>query len=381
MLRKKSIVLSDAQNKTNKKAVLSLEQDHGGLCGTVRLYNFSSEPNGVCSLGFYVNKNIYKAGMTKKANMLYEFYLDLQDIPNVFSCAVVNFQNAEPQPILYGASNGSDDEIYSEIITNLTKNSSIQNVKNTLDDYGVDFDDDEKEIVEKEIDKAMCEDCSACEKCVYKKYFYENAPQNSTLAQNLASNGSSKSTGFQTRSYQENLRAENDKNREDFSANLGAKSREENSLKQNENLSGEKGFQERSSELDLEKDYRDENSDKSDEPKRPAFVEKLKPQIDKLFEKNPTEENLQKLIPHSKWAKIEYEDDGDFYVFGIMYDENSQPKYVCYGVPAVYEEEAPKELSGFPIWLPLDKQNEKGFGYWLTYQDAVTGEPIKAVIE
>ena len=87
------------------------------------------------------------------------------------------------------------------------------------------------------------------------------------------------------------------------------------------------------------------------------------------------------MIPNSKWVKVEYEDEGDFYVFGLIYDKDKNVKYVCYGVPAVYEEEPPQELSGEPIWTPIDKQNEKGFGYWLTYQDAETGEPVKIVVD
>ena len=86
------------------------------------------------------------------------------------------------------------------------------------------------------------------------------------------------------------------------------------------------------------------------------------------------------MIPASKWVKVEYEDDGDFYVFGLLY-EGEKIKYVCYGVPAIYEDEPPQELTGYPIFLPLDKNNLKGFGYWLTYQDAETGEPVKAIIE
>ena len=52
---------------------------------------------------------------------------------------------------------------------------------------------------------------------------------------------------------------------------------------------------------------------------------------------------------------------------------------MCYGVPAVFEEEPPQEISGFPIWTPLDPNNEKGFGYWISYQDAKDGEPVKNV--
>ena len=123
-----------------------------------------------------------------------------------------------------------------------------------------------------------------------------------------------------------------------------------------------------------------EEKEEPQEEEKITFFNRLKPQIDKLFENNPIERNLEEMIPSSKWVKVEYEDDGDFYVFGLLY-EGHDIKYVCYGIPAVFEEEPPKELSGYPIFLPLDKDNKRGFGYWLTYQDAETGEPVKAIIE
>jgi len=327
MLKRKSIVLSDTQNQTNQKAVLTMQEDEGGISGSVRLYNFSTELSGVSSLGFYVNQKIYKAGLTRKANMFYEFFLDLNEIPQKFSCAVVNFQNAVATPVLYGASDGKDDDIYSSIIAQMTEDNSMRNAQNLLDKHGIDFADEEKEIIEKEIDEAMCQSCDNCANCVYKKYFYEHSHE-----------------------------------KEEVVAVSDVISNKENKPKAEEEkvIDGEKDMQEN---------------------QEPIFFEKLKPQIDKLFEKNPIEDNLQNLIPNSKWAKIEYEDDGDFYVFGLLYDEDDDVRYVCYGVPAVFEEDPPKELSGFPIWLPLNKENDKGFGYWLTYQDATTGEPVRAILD
>lgn len=312
MLKKKSIVLSDTKN-SSKKAVLSLQEDGVGLKGSLRLYNFSSELTGVSSLGFYVDKKVYKAGLTFKSQMFYEFFLDIKEIPNKFSCAVVNFQNAVPNPILYGSSNGSDDNVYGSIISEISQNNSVESAKNVLDKYDVDFDDQEKEIIEKEIDEAICQCHHDCANCVYKKYFFEHE-EKQTQAQE----------------------------KEEVIENLP--------------------LNEKSHDL-------------------PMFVEKLKPQIDKLFENNPIEDNLQKIIPDSKWVKVEYEDDGDFFVFGLLYDEQENIKYVCYGVPSVFDEAPPEELSGYPIWLPLDQNNSKGFGYWLTYQDATTGEPIKAILD
>ncbi len=318
MFRKKSIVLSDTENNTNKKAVLSLEEGEELVKGTLRLYNFTQELAGVSSLGFYVDKKVYKAGLNFKSHMLYEFFIDLKQIPSKFSCAVVNFQNAEASPILYGSSEGSKDDIYGSIIAEISKNNSVKNTEQVLDNYGVDYEEEEKKIINKEIDKVLCGECQDCANCVYKKYFYGN--QKTEEKEIVA-------VSHTTISQEEKI----------------------------EEI-GEDGEE------------------------KILFIDKLKPQIDKLFEKNPLEENLQKLIPDSKWVKVEYEDDGDFYVFGLLYI-GEEIKYVCYGVPAVFEESPPKELAGYPIWLPLDKDNQEGFGYWLTYQDATTGQPVKAVID
>lgn len=311
MLRRKSVVLSSPDKNANEKAVLTLEEDKIGISGMLRLYNFSHDLSGVSSLGVYANQKVYKAGLTNRSRMLYEFFIDLDSIPNKFSCAVVNFQNATAKPILFGSSEQNSDDIYSSIISEIAEDNSIENAKNVLDKYGVDFDEEEKKEIEQEIDKAMCEDCADCKNCVYKKYFYEN------------------------------VQAE----KQDTTTALT------------------------------------EEKEESAEVEEISFLEKLKPQIDKLFKENPVEENLQSLIPSSKWAKVEYQDDGDFYVLGLLYDDAGNVKYVCYGVPAVFEENPPKELSGFPIWLPLNDDNKEGFGYWLTYQDASTGEPIKAILD
>lgn len=329
MLKRKSIVLSDISNNSSKKAVLSLEEDGTGVKGTLRLYNFPFELSGISSLGFYVDQKVYKAGLTYKSHMLYDFFLSINELPNKFSCAVVNFQNAVATPILYGSSEGNNENIYGSIISEIAKDNSLKNTKQTLDSFGVDFDEEEKKQIEKEIDSALCDDsCGNCSDCVYKKYFYENQPHEEETVST-------------------------------------------NSLHKEETVDlVDKNVQEPAKE-----------NERKEEENEIIFIDKLKPQIDKLFETNPMEDNLQKLIPYSKWVKVEYEDDGDFYVFGLLYDEHDNVRYVCYGVPAVFEEEPPKELSGYPIWLPLDKDNMRGFGYWLTYQDATTGEPVKAIID
>ena len=295
-MNKKSVVLSDIDNNSSMRAILTLERKNNDVEGQIRFYNLPFQFEGLLTLGFYVDGKVVKSGMTKKNPGVYTFFLDDDFLEKNFSCAVISFLDAEAKPLLYGSTSGRQEEIYANIIDEISQNSNVKNVENVLDKYGVEFEEEEQKEIDAEIEKCMAE--NHCANCLYKKEFYDS--------------------------------------KERVEVN--------------------------------------ENKEESD------FYHKLKPQIDKLFENNPLEKNLEEMIPSSKWVKVEYEDDGDFYVFGLIY-EGDNIKYVCYGVPAIFEEEPPKELSGYPIFLPLDRNNEKGFGYWLTYQDAETGEAIKAIIE
>lgn len=119
-----------------------------------------------------------------------------------------------------------------------------------------------------------------------------------------------------------------------------------------------------------------------EEPEReqPNFFEEISSQIDKLFSGSPHEEYLENAIPSSKWVRVEFGDGGDYYILGLIYDDGVA-KYVCYGVPGIYQKQPPKNLSGFPVWFPLDSAHPESFGYWLTYQDAESGESVKAIVE
>lgn len=332
MLNKINIVLNSI-DESSKRGVLSLNTGDGD--GKLRLYGFDEEPRGILSLGMTSSSGVIKAGLTKKANMLYTFSADMQDVQENFSCAVVNFVGGEPTPILFGASNGGTIESQLENVLGALKSSqNIQEVEDTLDQFGLDYDEELKDSIEKQIDEQMeefhnsemkqddsqIESCSSdCKNCVYKKSFYQENVQNMT----------------------------------------------KNDEKQQKN------------------DENDEilpNIDENIEQAQPEFYGKIKDQIDILFSQNGEEEFLQSAIPQSKWVKVELDGGGDYYVFGLIYDED-ELKFVCYGVPGLYTPLPPKQLSGYPVWFPVDKDKKEGFGYWLTYQDASTGESVKAIIE
>ena len=60
---------------------------------------------------------------------------------------------------------------------------------------------------------------------------------------------------------------------------------------------------------------------------------------------------------------------------GVIKEDNL-PKYICYGVPGAYSETPPKELDGYCTFIPLSVFDIMGDGFWMMFQDAITGECI-----
>ena len=98
-------------------------------------------------------------------------------------------------------------------------------------------------------------------------------------------------------------------------------------------------------------------------------------ELEEIFDKFPIDLSLTKLFPDSTFVRINYSSD-KYYVVGVI-RENKKEKYICYGVPSPYSEKAPKELEGFCSFIPLSIFDTKGDGYFMMFQDAITGECIK----
>lgn len=110
-----------------------------------------------------------------------------------------------------------------------------------------------------------------------------------------------------------------------------------------------------------------------------SFFSTIKNQVDELLNNYEQELALETIIPNSKFVKVDYEQNGDYYIFGVIY-ENDKIKYVVYGLPGEYGIKPEDEYSSFYQWLPLNVDNPEGFGYYLMYQDAQNGEAIKIEI-
>lgn len=113
-------------------------------------------------------------------------------------------------------------------------------------------------------------------------------------------------------------------------------------------------------------DYQNEN-----------FYERVKNQIEDIFNNSEQDDLLKDIIPNGKFCKVKMEEG--YYVFGVIY-EDSLPRYICYGIPCKQKGDRPTDLEGNYDWLPLDAENEDGMGYWLSYQDASNGKNIKVEV-
>jgi hypothetical protein len=278
------------------KAVVNVEKFKNRMEGQVRLYNFDKEPSGILTLGILHDGKVLKAGLTQEDSRLYSFVLEdgveILEGAKSITCAIINFNQGQPTPILFGSSDGkaptSTEIRLASALSVFDKPLDRVEVESVLDEYQIDYEDQEKAHIENLIDQAI----------------QEEEPQEIDEPQ-----------------------------------------------PQQEQKHVEKG----------------------------AFYREVKEQISDLFSNYPEEEFLTNIIPHSKWVRVDYEKNGHYYVVGLIYEEGIL-KYICYGMPGMWEEKPPKEMEGVCQWLPLDPDKPQDFGYWLAYQDADTGDNIKVEV-
>lgn len=125
--------------------------------------------------------------------------------------------------------------------------------------------------------------------------------------------------------------------------------------------------------------YADEKQEEEPIEVKSTYYSEVSDQLKHLFDTCEKESALEEIIPNSKWVKVDYSSDGNYYVVGLIYEDETL-KFVCFGVPGYYASESPKELEGLCKWVPVDSSKPFEFGYWITYQDAKTGENVEVEI-
>ena len=282
-------------------------------------------------MGFLHNNDVVKAGLSRNGKMRYSFEFDSNTDFNDFSCALIQIFNGKPKPLMIGSTKTSsnlDDRLASNF--NLFEKDELKEkeVKEQLNKSNVKFDDDESAQIEKEIDDAMKDvvDEKKCANCKYREAFYAQVEGDGNSNKDIESNIVN------------------------ISENKELKDLEE--IEKNSDLS--------------------KKTERVEKSEIVSFYDDVKPQLIALFDKYETDDYLENIIPDSKWVKVDYEENGHYYVVGMIY-ENSSVKYICYGIPGVYADNPPKELQGYSQWLALDDSNPFDKGYWIMYQNAETG--------
>lgn len=104
------------------------------------------------------------------------------------------------------------------------------------------------------------------------------------------------------------------------------------------------------------------------------YFKTVRKELEDIFNKFKKEEALERVIPESKWVKIFFSEE-KYYVVGLVKEDNTL-KYICYGVPSFFSENPPDALKGFCSFVPLSVIKPKGNGYWMMFQDAISGECV-----
>lgn len=320
----KTMILNN-ELKDDLKAVLSLKEKEKSI---IKFFNLKNAGRSL-ALGIKQDKKIVKIPLFVNDGKS-EFQLNENiDFSKNLLCAVVDISNAFCPEILLSGSNNS-----------IVENEKIEDafVSKKPQDTSTLYVQENAEKIETIIDKNLEEDMNEtyfdeCAKCKYREAFYSDCE---TLRENSEILTNKTKTNDSNDDFQDN-------------DNEQKENKDENELEKGEN------------EQEEEKD----------------FYDQVKDQVETLFEKYNPDESLKEIIPNSKWVKVTYDGDENFYVLGLISDKNQVLKYISYGVPSSDSNTPPDDLSDYAQWLPKDVNNIHKEGYWIVFQDAKTGETLK----
>lgn len=346
----KTIILSGSKDKA-AKAILSLKSSDKS---EIKFFNMRQLPNSL-AVGIRQKCKVSKfpidvcGGVGK---------FDLQskiDLKEPFVCAVVDVSNAFcPELVLCSSEEGHEGQAGNKIETAFVQGAPED--RSTL--YAEQSQEEIDNLIDQNIsDDMACQYFDSCARCKYKQAFYAECDGERHVAgkddQKLANKTDGKEIAKNMSKNTPNIDENDKKNGQGV---LTASSAEMNNVsEQNE------GEQE---EVDQSKDVLSDDA---------TFFEQIKPQIDLLFSKYPSDDKLSSLVPNSKWVKVNYEGTEECYELGIICDEEGREEYICYGIPSPDAQNPPKSLEDYARYLKLSQTD----GLWVACQDAKTGETIK----
>ncbi len=337
----RTVILSGSRDK-DAKAILSIK----GEKGEIKFYNMKELPKSL-AVGIRQKSKVSKFPLNVCGGVGEFDIRSKVSLDEPLFCAVVDVSNAFcPELVL--CSSGEKNEDNKKIETAF--------VQGRPKDRASLYEEQSQEEIENLIDQNLSEDMSchyydSCGKCRYKQAFYAECDGEKHI-----SSCKEKLTAKQT----------SEKQCDNFQSEVlvaGGKCCDENLEQRDE----KKSFG-RQKPLDVKPKTSEKNE---------KFFEQIRPQIEILFSKYNRDENLEKLVPNSKWVKVNYEGGDECYELGIICDEAEEVEYICYGILSADEKNPPKSLEGYAKYLKLSA-NE---GLWVACQDANTGETIKLDFE
>lgn len=314
---KKNIILTSVNNQnTNIKGVFTIEKNNNQCFGILRIYNLTNLSDNYC-LGVLVNGvPLQKISLNSKVVFCKVDLPNSIELTSKIAVVVVEQINAEFVPVVFGStSNETFNSCYNFFPTkNINKQieTEIKNQLPELEEVKNPIDIGQSQISLQALNTLNLKNepqPPTCENCVYKQNFY-NQQENYCLKHN------------------------NNLNQDDMQCSL-------------------------------------EDCNNGQEPLK-SFYEIISPKINELFESNPPCEELNNLVPSSKWVTIIVSDTEKYYI-GIIY-ENMNAKLIAYAVDGIYSETPPSQLEQNAQWLPANSLFPEQNGYWLMFQNAQTGE-------
>ena len=329
----KTLILNSSRDN-NFKAILNLKSQSNS---EIKFYNLK-EINKPLALGIKQNSKVIKIPLSVKGDKC-DFSIENKiNFEQGLICAVVDISNPFcPEIILSGSQNSKQENNKIETAFTISK----------PEDSSVLYEKDSQEDIENLIDSNLEDDMKStyydsCAKCKYREAFYNEGKSCSDKSTQIASNN-----GIKYLEKKDKL----DGNKEECD-NKNEENADFNDKKEEDNL-----IKDRNQEI--------------------TFYEQIKPQIDALFAKYEKYELLEDIIPNSKWTKIVYDSDGNYYVLGLIFNEQKNVLYICYGLPSRDRNSPPEELKEYAGWLPIDSNNPNGNGYFIVCQDAESGKTLK----
>ncbi len=364
MIYKRTLILNDIGDKdSSKKGILTLESIDNKLVGNLRLFNIDSSLLKNTAVGLNVGNEILKLPVYFQDNNSCDFKTkNILDLGGKISCALIDTtrQNS-PQIIVGGASN-----YHQEWANKLEQAFCLDEEPITCEEMYSLQDDEIEAVVTKTLqDDQEFVDCSQCTKCKYREAFFVDK-------QNLEQDNQSEQKDLLTENLQEVLACGVDEQIDIEEPQPDQENDPQEQLDPDLEQSQPQTLNQ-SQFINLKADESDTLADDA------SFYEQVKSQIDDLFEQYSREETLEQLLPNSKWVRVRYENSQNFYVLGLIY-EDDEIKYISYGLPADNPNKPPLDLQEYAQWLPLDVSNPQQSGYWLVYQSADSGESIQVEV-